>query len=84
MSDSENNRPLTTGEWVLTIIILGLPLIGIIMHFVWAFSEGNIGRRNFCRATLLILAVILGLAMLVGIGMLLLGGVLAGAGAMAG
>lgn len=81
MSDSENNRPLTTGEWFVTILILGLPLIGIVMHFVWAFSDGNLGRRNFCRATLLWLAIVLGLAAVVGIGILVVGGVLAGAAA---
>jgi len=81
MSDPENNRPLTTGEWFLTILILGLPLIGIVMYFVWAFTDGNLGRRNFCRATLLWIAVLVGLGIVVLLGMLLVGGLLAGAGA---
>lgn len=81
MSDSDNNRPLTTGEWFVTILVLFLPVIGIVMHFVWAFTDGNTGRRNFCRASLLWAAIFLGLGLLVGIGMLLLGGLIASAGA---
>ncbi len=83
MSDYENNRPLTTGEWFLTILILGLPVVGLVMHFIWAFTDGNLGRRNFCRATLLWLAVLAGIGIVVLFGMLLVGGLLAGAGAAA-
>lgn len=62
---SSNERPLTTGEWFVTLLVLALPIIGIVMHFVWAFSDGNVGRRNFCRAALLWLAVGVALGILV-------------------
>lgn len=81
MHDSENGRPLSTGEWLITILILGLPVVGIVMHFVWAFSDGNIGRRNFCRAALILLAILMGIGLMVLFGMLLLGGLMVGAGA---
>jgi hypothetical protein len=48
------------------------------MHFVWAFGEGNISRRNFCRARLLLFAIGLGIAMFIGLMMLLFTGVFAG------
>ena len=79
MNDSDNNRPLSTGEWFITILVLALPLIGLIMQFVWAFSDGNIGRRNFCRAALIWAAIFLGLGLLALLGMVLMGGLLAGA-----
>lgn len=54
MSDNDNSRPLTVGEWFVTLLVLAIPLVNIIMLFVWAFSgSGNIGRRNFCRAGLI-------------------------------
>lgn len=84
MSTPNENRALTTGEWFFTIFILALPLIGLIMHFVWAFGEGDLGRRNFCRATLLWLLVALGLVLMFMLVVLLLGGfaaVFAGAAA---
>ncbi len=70
-------KPLTTGEWFVTLLVLALPLIGLIMYFVWGFGTGNIGRRNFCRATLLWIAVLFGLVCLALIGFLVLGGTLA-------
>jgi len=50
----ELEKPLSLGNWVLTIIICSLPLVGFIMTLVWAFGDGNKGRRNFMRASLLL------------------------------
>ena len=78
MSDNEApEKPLTTGEWFITLLILALPLVGLIMHFVWAFGDGNVGRRNFCRATLLWIALVFCLGVAVFVSFLLLGGTMA-------
>lgn len=51
----ENNRTLDAREWALTIFISSLPLIGIIMLLVWAFSEdGNIHKKNWAKGTLIL------------------------------
>lgn len=51
----ENNRTLDAREWALTIFISSLPLIGIIMLLVWAFSDdGNIHKKNFAKGTLIL------------------------------
>lgn len=78
MPEIETEKPLSTGEWVVTHLILLIPFVNLIMHFVWAFSEGNISRRNFCRARLLLFAIALGLAMIVGTALLLFTTVFAG------
>jgi heme/copper-type cytochrome/quinol oxidase subunit 2 len=75
--DPTTEKPLTTGEWFITLLVLALPVIGLIMYFVWGFGDGNRSRRNFCRATLLWFAIIFGLACLAFAGFLLLGGTLA-------
>ena len=76
--DAPVEKPLTTGEWFITLLVLALPLIGLVMHFVWAFGGGgNVGRRNFCRAILLWIAVIFCLGLLALIGFVLLGGTMA-------
>jgi len=78
MADNEiTEKPLSTGEWFLTIFILALPLVGLIMYFVWGFGDGNQGRRNFCRASLLWFAIVFGLACMVFIGFLIFGGTMA-------
>ncbi|EEZ75424.1 TPA: hypothetical protein ACFP4U_001896 [Neisseria lactamica] len=54
----ETSKPtapvMTTGQWVLTMIVFMIPLVNIIMLFVWAFGIGNPNRANFCKAQLLI------------------------------
>ena len=34
-----------------------IPIVGLVMCFVWAFGKGNLNRRNFFRATLIMMAV---------------------------
>jgi ABC-type Fe3+ transport system permease subunit len=71
-------KPLTTGEWFVTLLVLALPIVGLVMHFVWGFGTGgNVGRRNFCRAALIWLGIGFGLAILTMIAMLIFGGTLA-------
>ncbi len=51
-------KPMSLGDWLITIIVQMIPCVGIIMLFVWAFGEGNINRRNYCRASLIVTAVV--------------------------
>lgn len=51
--DSNLEEPLTTGQWLLTLLILAIPCVNLIMLFVWGFSFGNESRKNFCRAYLI-------------------------------
>lgn len=58
---------MTTGEWVGTIILSMLNIIGLILLFYWAFGgDVNSPRRNFARAMLIVIAIILGLAFVFG------------------
>jgi len=46
--------PVKTGEWMLTMFLMSIPLIGSIMLFVWAFSSGtNPSKANWAKATLI-------------------------------
>lgn len=55
-----DTSPMSMGDWVLTILALMIPCAGIIIYFVWAFGKkGNVNRRNYCRAYLIIYGVIL-------------------------
>jgi hypothetical protein len=77
---SENDiaeKPLSTGEWFVTLLVLGLPLVGLVMYFVWGFGPGNVSRRNFCRAVLLWLAIMLALGLMALIAFVIFGGTLA-------
>jgi|GEM_PF-1097702 len=54
----ENNilqKPLTVGDWILTIILLSIPLVGFVFLLYWALSSSsNINRKNYCIAVLII------------------------------
>jgi len=51
----DNNQPLDPKEWAITIFISSLPLIGIIMLLIWAFSENsNIHKKNWAKGTLIL------------------------------
>jgi len=66
---TSDDLPLSVGEWLITLIVLGIPVLNILLYIYWAFfSNGNIGRINFCRASL-ILSLIL---MAIGLSILLL------------
>ena len=52
-----DTSPMSMGDWLLTILVSMIPCAGIVLYFVWAFGKtGNINRRNFCRANLIIMA----------------------------
>ena len=61
--------PVKISEWVWTLLIASIPLVGLIMLFVWAFSKAeNPSKSNWAKALLLwmlIGCVLFGLVMLI-------------------
>lgn len=55
---------VTIGNWILTLIVTMIPILNIIMLFVWSFSRNtNLTKSNWAKAMLILIAVwiILGL-----------------------
>ena len=51
-------KPMTTGQFLGTILLGALPIAGLVLYIVWAFSsDTNINKRNFCRAQLIVILV---------------------------
>lgn len=45
---------ITLWDWIITIFITMIPVVGQIMLFVWAFSSGvNPSKANWARANLI-------------------------------
>ncbi len=60
-----NTQPLSTKDWLITLIITAIPIIGFIMLFVWAFSGGtNVNKANWAKAALLLMAILIALSFL--------------------
>ncbi|WP_223829891.1 hypothetical protein [Paenibacillus arenilitoris] len=58
---------ITVKEWMLTMLIMIIPIVNIIMMFVWAFGDGNPSKQNYFKASLLWAAIILGLYAIIAI-----------------
>lgn len=53
-----DNAPMTVGQFLLTMLVAGIPFVGFIMLLVWAFSsDTNINKKNYCRAVLIMGAI---------------------------
>ena len=49
---------VSIGEWMITLLISFLPVIGWIMLFVWAFGDAsNPSKKNWAIATLIWVAI---------------------------
>ena len=62
-----NDEIMSVGQWIGVLLILGIPIVGVIMYLVWAFSDTtNENLRNFCKASLLITLIVFSIAILLG------------------
>jgi heme/copper-type cytochrome/quinol oxidase subunit 2 len=60
--ENENVPVISTGEWVLTYLIAAIPIVGLVMLFVWAFgSETNPNKANWAKAALIWTAIVIGI-----------------------
>lgn len=68
MDNVREQEVVKTGDWVLTMFISALPLVGLIMLFVWGFGSGNNqNKANWAKAVLIWYAVIIGVSILIGL-----------------
>jgi len=53
-------KEITIGEWMITLLIAAIPLVGFIMLFVWGFGQGtHPSKANWAKATLIWLAILI-------------------------
>lgn len=68
------NRPLTVGDWVITLIILSIPVVNLIFLLYWALSSNsNVNRKNLCIAYLILMAIFILIALVFGVIAVVLG-----------
>ena len=59
-------QPMTLGSWVGTVLLTNLlGIISLVLLFVWAFAtDVPTAKKNYCRAMLILHAIMLGLSIL--------------------
>ena len=54
-ANKENEKVVSTGEWVASKFILFIPIVNIIFLFIWAFNKSeNKNKSNWAKATLIV------------------------------
>lgn len=49
-----NSEVMTVKNWLVVMLLSAIPLVNIILLFVWAFGDNvNLNKRNYSRAALL-------------------------------
>ena len=65
--EDPRTKPLTVGNYLLMTLLQVIPIVGIVMLFVWAFGDENINRKNYARAALIWMLIGIGLSIVIGI-----------------
>ena len=58
LDESLQYSPMSIGDWIITSIILAIPIIGFVMLFVWGFG-GNThpSKANWAKASLIVIGI---------------------------
>ena len=58
VNESPQYNPISVGEWIITTIILAIPIVGFIMLFVWGFgSNTQPSKANWAKAALIMMGI---------------------------
>tara|TARA_B100001971_G_C17895191_1_gene385132 strand:+ start:198 stop:467 length:270 start_codon:yes stop_codon:yes gene_type:complete len=58
INESSQYAPISIGEWIITSIILAIPIVGFVMLFVWGFgSNTQPSKANWAKATLIMIVI---------------------------
>jgi len=67
-------KPISVGEWILTFILLAIPLVNLIMLIVWAVSGStHPSKKTFAQAYFVLIAIAICIGVLAAILLPLLG-----------
>lgn len=66
----QQNTPQTqimsVTDWLINLVLVAIPLVGIVLLFVWAFgNDENITRKNWAKANLLLAAIMFAFTLLI-------------------
>ena len=53
---------MSVKEWLVTMLLTAIPMVGFILLFVYAFGNNeNVNKQNWAKAQLLLFAIVLAL-----------------------
>lgn len=55
----EDEKVMTVGNWMVVNLLMLIPLVNIILLFVWSFGDGtNKNKKSYARASLIWMAIV--------------------------
>ena len=58
VNESPQYNPMSIGDWIITNLIVAIPIVGFVMLFVWGFgSNTQPSKANWAKATLIIIGI---------------------------
>lgn len=55
-----NEIPMTIGQWLVTLLVMGIPIVGFVLAIIWATgNDVNKSKKTFCQASLIFGAIVL-------------------------
>lgn len=57
--DTDATPVMSTRQWAISIFITCIPVVGLVMLFLWSFKTGGVNgnKRNWARGMLIIIAL---------------------------
>jgi len=56
--NEQNEKSMSVTDWLVTLIVTAIPLVGFIMLFVWAFGGNSpAAKTNWAKAALILYAI---------------------------
>lgn len=60
--ESSNQKPMSVKDWLITLLLMAIPIVGIVLLFVYAFGNNeNVNKQNWAKAQLIMIGVVLAL-----------------------
>lgn len=53
----EDTSPLSIGNYIIMMLISVIPIVNLVMLFVWGFGNSNRNKKNYARAQLIMMAI---------------------------
>ncbi|WZY01781.1 hypothetical protein NSQ26_00775 [Bacillus sp. FSL W7-1360] len=72
--NGEHAPVMTVKDWIITSLLMMIPIANIILLFVWAFGDNvNPNKANLFKATLLLYAIMIGIGIILTITFFIIG-----------
>jgi len=49
--ENANQKPMSVKDWLITLLLMAIPIVGIVLLFVYAFGNNeNVNKQNWAKA----------------------------------